>query len=150
MELVEALGTISALLPAAAPGAKLDPARIYKDLPPLFEAYFELKLEGRLAANSSGPRNERESELLCRILDHLIKGELMAAISLAMHRLFALEEATRPDGSWSTARHIELLPPRDAGLVTNRMRHNMARDERDHQRLENASRGTGLRRREKS
>ena len=94
-----------------------------------------LVLGPRLQAGQGGQRPERECRTLAEILDALIRGDMLGAAMLAMGRLKAIEASLDAGrGGWNTARHFELAPTPDSGLVNPRDRERAARDQRDHLR----------------
>ena len=139
--LVDTLTEMSRLLPRATVGASLDRAEVFKTVPPLFVAYFKLILEGQLQG-SQMQRNEREARTLCEILDWAIKGETLKLIMVGLGRLKAIETVVEPGtGGWNVARHHEMIPRPQAGLLTSRDRENVARDVRDEARVQGQLRG---------
>ena len=139
--LVEALTEMSRLLPRAAAGANLDQADIFKTLPPLFVTYFKLILEKELQRPQM-QRNEREARTLCEILDWAIKGETLKVIMVGLGRLKAIETILDPaSGGWQVARHHQMIPRPQSGLLTSRDRENVARDVREEARVQGQPRG---------
>ena len=87
-------------------------------------------------------RNEREARTLCEILDWAIKGEILKLIMVGLGRLKAIETVVEPGtGGWNVARHHEMIPRPQAGLLTSRDRENVAGDVRDEARVQGQLRG---------
>ena len=66
---------------------------------------------GPAAHGQPGLRNEREFRTLAESIDHLASGRLDAMGDVLMQRFRAVEKAVQDNGSWETARHLEIIPP---------------------------------------
>ena len=66
---------------------------------------------GPAAHGQPGLRNERESRTLAESIDHLANGRLDSVGDVLMQRFRAVEKAVQDNGSWETARHLEIIPP---------------------------------------
>ena len=143
--LIETLTEIAGVLPHASEKAALSQAEISRKLPALFSVWFSMVLEPKLAARPGGERNSREAKTLAKLLDHLLRGELMPSILTALGRLKAITTiATEADATWKTAQWHELVTSDSTGLLTRRDRTNVAAAQRDQLRLQPAGRGAAL------
>jgi len=84
------------------------------------------------AQQGSKMRDERESRTLCEMMDALLRGDPLFALMMGTARLKAIEASLNPNaGGWGVARHLELAPTRDTGLLTQRDQERASRDHRD-------------------
>ena len=142
---MESLYGFPRLLPQGAVGANMTQVDVYRTLPALYNAYFALKLQPRLAQLPGAQRNERESHTITETLDALIKGDNLQAVMVLLARLKAIEHATdATGGGWSHARHLEVAQASETGLITQQDRSNMMGDQRDHLRVLPGGRGQAL------
>ena len=89
-----------------------------------------------------GMRNARELKTLGMVLDYVLEGNVAAAADTLIQRWKAVETAVA-DGSWSLARHQELLPQHDVGLTGDSERAVLARAELERARLEEVAKRAG-------
>ena len=109
--------------------------------------YYELILKDKMLNSPGGIRNEREALTLCKLMDAVIDGWPLRALMIGIHRLYAIEDASRADGhGWSAASRFELIPSRNAGIVPERMREEASRELRTERRMSGSARGEPLRR----
>ena len=83
---------------------------------------------------SLGIRNSREMRTICECIDALLDGRLAHLGDLLMQRLKALQTAHQ-EGSWETARFLELIPPGDVVLPSEGERRSALRDRSSDLRL---------------
>jgi len=133
--LLESLAELSAILPAARPGASSSVVGGYEAatrLPQLLLPYHSLVLQQRLQNSERSSRNEREARTLCELLDALLAGGILGAIMIALQRLKAIEASIDPQGGgWSHAVQQELTARPNQGLVSQKDRTLANRDLRD-------------------
>ena len=113
-------------------------ADIYRELPPLFLAWFSLILRPALQAGNNR-HNEREARTIVEVSDLLLRGDVLGALVVLIGRLRALTSVIIPEGQtggWAVAQHYEVLASSASGLLTQRDRANALRDQRDHQRAQ--------------
>ena len=72
----------------------------------------------RYGAEHIGVRNMRELRTLAEAIDALVAGNLPRVGGLLIQRFKAVEVAVA-DGSWTQARHLELIPSQDVSLVSS-------------------------------
>ena len=75
-----------------------------------------------------GLRMLRELQTLACTLDHLLSGRLSQATDTLMQRLKACEMSLT-EGGWTTAKHLEIIPPSSASLVQAEEREIAAKQE---------------------
>ena len=75
-----------------------------------------------------GLRMLRELQTIAVTLDHLLCGRLPQATDTLMQRLKACEMSLT-EGGWTTARHLEIIPPSSASLVQAEERELAAKQE---------------------
>ena len=75
-----------------------------------------------------GLRMLRELQTIAVTLDHLLSGRLPQATDTLMQRLKACEMSLT-EGGWTTARHLEIIPPSSASLVQAEERELAAKQE---------------------
>ena len=95
-----------------------------------------------LPVTTMGVRNARELRTLAESLDLLGAGSLARAADLLAQRFIAIETAIM-DGSWESARHLELIPPEPFGLATRTLRSAAHREEARARKLARAPAGRG-------
>ena len=100
-----------------------------------FQRYLQTILFARHTEASMGMRNARELKTLAKTLDHILEGNVPSAADTLVQRWKAVETAVS-EGSWSLARHQELLPHQDVGLTGDPERAVLARTELERARLE--------------
>ena len=71
----------------------------------------------RYGSDHIGLRNMRELRTLAEAIDSLVAGNLPREGDLLIQRFKAIEVAVA-DGSWTQARHLELIPSQDVTLVS--------------------------------
>ena len=109
---------------------------LFKSLPAVYMPYFTQILRSTLEASGGGPRAEREALTLCSSLDLLLMGKTLRAIMVLLGRLKAIRQSAKPGGGgWAVAQYHEVVPFRDAGLLTARDQLHVSRDFRDAERL---------------
>jgi len=86
------------------------------DLPPRLVGYLTTILNGQ-SLKSLDPEVQRELRTLAESLDAISDGDLGAAVDLLMQR-FKSREQLALTGDAALAKHLELIPPQGAGLVT--------------------------------
>ena len=86
------------------------------DLPPRLVGYLTTILHGQ-NLKSLHPDLMRELRTLAESLDAISEGDLGTAVDLMMQR-FKSREQLALTGDDALAKHLELIPPADAGLVT--------------------------------
>ena len=86
-------------------------ADIFRELPPLFLAWYALILNPALRAGNNR-HNEREARTIVEVCDTLLKGDVLSALVLLIGRLRALTAVVIPDGQtggWAVAQHYDVL-----------------------------------------
>jgi len=108
-------------------------ADVYRELPPLFLAWFQLIL-GPALRSGNNRHNEREARTIVEVCDTLLRGDTLGALVILIGRLRALTSIIIPEGAaggWSVAQHFEVLQTSSSGLLTQRDRAKGLRDQRD-------------------
>ncbi len=77
----------------------------------------------------------REMRTLCESLDHILRGRVTEACDFLVQRLLARELASM-EGSWQSARHLELIPLDNASSVGEESTQAPAKVEAARQKLE--------------
>lgn len=119
-------------------------AAIFRQLPPVLMAWFQLILFPALQRMDGQQRNERESRTLVEAIDGLLRGEVLPVIVLLLGRLKAITSVTLQDGSWALAQNHEVVRSNQTGLLTERDMRHAQRDLRDQQRLAAGGRGSAF------
>ena len=79
--------------------------------------YLETVFNQRYTKECVAIRTAREMRTLAEAIDSLLEGDSMRTADLLIQRFKALETSVS-DGSWSLARHLELIPEEGVGLTS--------------------------------
>ena len=131
-------------LPRSAEEANFSRAMVFKTLPSVFLAWFQLILLPALQKLSGQQRNEREARTIVEALDLLLKGEQLPVIMLLLGRLKAISAVVLQDNSRAQARNHEVTRTNTTGILTSRDMRHTQRDLRDTQRLATGGRGAPM------
>ena len=104
--------------------------------------YLETVFNQRYTKECVVIRTAREMRTLAEAIDSLLEGDSMRTADLLIQRFKALETSVS-DGSWSLARHLELIPEEGVGLTSPAERDLIAKLELQRARL---AEGGGTRR----
>ena len=80
-------------------------------------AYLETVFNQRYGKDAVGLRTSREMRTLAETIDALMEGDALRAGDLLIQRFKALETSV-VDGTWSRARHHELIPEEGVALAS--------------------------------
>ena len=80
-------------------------------------AYLETVFNQRYGTDAVGLRTSREMRTIAESVDALMEGDVLRAGDLLIQRFKALETSVI-DGTWSRARHHELIPEEGVGLAS--------------------------------
>ena len=149
LALVNTLTAMCQALPRSAEEANYSRATVFKTLPSVFQAWFQLILlpalrqaaPGGRASDKAGLRNEREARTLVEALDMLLKGEQLPVVMLLLGRLKAISAVVLQENSWTLAQNHEVTRTNATGILTSRDMRHAQRDLRDTQRLAAGGRG---------
>ena len=122
-------------------GSRVGAGRPSEELPRVL-TYLETVFNQRYTKESVGIRTSREMRTLAEAIDSLLEGDSMRTADLLIQRFKALETSVS-DGSWSLARHLELIPEEGVGLTSPAERDLIAKLELQRARL---AEGGGTRR----
>ncbi len=152
LALVNTLTSICQALPRSAEEASYSRATVFKSLPSVFQAWFQLILLP--AVKQSAPaarggektvlRNERGARTLVEALDLLLKGEQLPVVMLLLGRLKAISAVVLQENSWTQAQTHEVTRTNATGILTSKDLRHAQRDHRDLQRLAAGGRGAAL------
>ena len=119
-------------------------SEVYKQLPPVFLAWFTMVLMPALQALPGASKHtERETRTIVEAADALLRGDVLGALMMLLGRLRAITSVVMPDGTsggWAVAQHYEVLQSTTSSLLTRRDRANAVRDQRDALRVVNPGR----------
>ncbi len=153
LALVNTLTAMCQALPRSAEEANYSRATVFKTLPSVFQAWFQLILLPALqhaarptdrGAEKFVQRNEREARTLVEALDLLLKGEQLPVVMLLLGRLKAISAVVLQENSWTLAQTHEVTRTNATGILTSRDLRHAQRDLRDLQRLTAGGRGAPL------
>ena len=116
-------------------------AQIFRLLPSILMAWFQIILYPAMQRMDGQQRNERESRTLVEAIDGLLRGDVLPVIVLLLGRLKAIASVVLQEGSWALAQNHEVVRSNQTGLLTERDLRNAQRDLRDQQRLAAGGRG---------
>ena len=135
--LLDSLEECSLVLPRAAGEAAPTRIDLFRELPSIYEAHYEILVKRHTDNDPGSKRTARELMTLSRAMDQILRGEALEALMTLLGRHKALRSALdNCGGGWSVARHHEVLPPEES-LVGHRDRVRAARDQRDLLKTEN-------------
>ena len=122
-------------------GSRVGAGTASEELPRVL-TYLETVFNQRYTKECVGIRTAREMRTLAEAIDSLLEGDSMRTADLLIQRFKALETSVS-DGSWSLARHLELIPEEGVGLTSPAERDLIAKLELQRARL---AEGGGTRR----
>ena len=134
--LADALSTMQRFL-----GSRVGAGTTSEELPRVL-TYLETVFNQRYTKECVGIRTAREMRTLAEAIDSLLEGDSMRTADLLIQRFKAVETSVS-DGSWSLARHLELIPEEGVGLTSPAERDLIAKLELQRARL---AEGGGTRR----
>ena len=118
---------------------------IFKKLPAVYTAWFDVKLAPILRGSSGQKRTWRESKTLVELIDTMLGGDLLQALMIALGRLNAVTDVATNEGTpWSVAAHHEIVSSDAVSPITPRARANQAAEQRQMLRTQGYIRGTGM------
>ena len=97
-------------------------------------AYLETVFNQRYGKDAMGLRTSREMRAIAETVDALVEGDVLRARDLLIQRFKALETSVI-DGTWSRARHHELIPEEGVGLASAAERQAISRLELQRRKL---------------
>ena len=134
--LADALSTMQRFL-----GSRVGAGTTSEELPRVL-TYLETVFNQRYTKECVGIRTAREMRTLAEAIDSLLEGDNMRTADILIQRFKAVETSVS-DGSWSLARHLELIPEEGVGLTSPAERDLIAKLELQRARL---AEGGGTRR----
>ena len=114
-------------------GSRVGAGTSSEELPRVL-TYLETVFNQRYTKECVGIRTAREMRTLAEAIDSLLEGDSMRTADLLIQRFKALETSVS-DGSWSLARHLELIPEEGVGLTSPAERDLIAKLELQRARL---------------
>ena len=126
--LADALSTMQRFL-----GSRVGAGTTSEELPRVL-TYLETVFNQRYTKECVGIRTAREMRTLAEAIDSLLEGDSMRTADLLIQRFKAVETSVT-DGSWSLARHLELIPEEGVGLTSPAERDLIAKLELQRARL---------------
>ena len=131
MALLDSLEECALVLPRAAGEAAPTRADLYRELPSVYEAHYEIAIRRHTDGDVAAKRTARELLTLSKAMDQVLRGEPLDALMTMLGRHKALRAVLDTGGGgWGMARHLELLPP-EQSLVSLRDRTAAAKDEKE-------------------
>ena len=100
-------------------------------------AYLSQVVMANHPPSKMGMRSHRELVTLAMAVDEILAGQFQQALDLLLQRFKAVE-ASLVDGNWSTAKHLEIIPPAAASLTTEEERARAAKAELSSLKLKEA------------
>ena len=78
---------------------------------------------------SMGPRNEQEMRCMAAAVDHIHRAEFAQASGLLVQQCKSIEQL-QADGHWGSAKHLSTMNDSRVGLVDEREKEDLHKDER--------------------